>query len=253
VDAGDDIVEAQAGTDEAAAEAREDEAAAEAREDVAAAEDTDTDADASAGAAEVTHAEGAPDDPTIALERPSPDQAVDPPTDHPADQLPEQRDETLLIDVAGGDEPEARPDGADRRPQVAVAADDHASAAPAGAVIAPPDVGGSTAASSLRPPDTAPSDGSDAQEREPGPTGDEADRMQALLEQAGVTTGVSSLEAGSGDPAWEGSASLPDDYEPTPAPRRTGRWLLATVLGAIALAVLLPLAVVALREALSLS
>ncbi|HSK21664.1 MAG TPA: hypothetical protein VK906_00740 [Egicoccus sp.] len=51
------------------------------------------------------------------------------------------------------------------------------------------------------------------------------------------------------DPAAEPTLSLPS----ADPPRRTGRWLLASILGAVALAVLLPLAVEALRTLVSLS
>jgi hypothetical protein len=53
-----------------------------------------------------------------------------------------------------------------------------------------------------------------------------------------------------GDAPW----SLDGDLTTTgTAPSRTGRWLLATILGAIALALLFPLAVAALRQVLALS
>jgi hypothetical protein len=52
------------------------------------------------------------------------------------------------------------------------------------------------------------------------------------------------------DPPWE----LDDDVTPdSGSSPRTGRWLLATILGAVAIALLFPLAVAALRQVLALS
>lgn len=53
---------------------------------------------------------------------------------------------------------------------------------------------------------------------------------------------------------WEAVVEVPETHEaPPPLPPRTGRWLLATVVGAVAIALLLPLAVAALRDLASLS
>jgi hypothetical protein len=88
---------------------------------------------------------------------------------------------------------------------------------------------------------------------------------------AGVATGTrepgtASGAADDGTPAtggWDaadadGGSPLPRvleatiDLPPRPEPRRTGRWLLVSVVGAIALAVLFPMAVYALRTLVSL-
>jgi hypothetical protein len=53
---------------------------------------------------------------------------------------------------------------------------------------------------------------------------------------------------------WEAVVEVPETHEaPAPLPPRTGRWLLATVIGAVAIALLFPLAVAALRDLASLS